>query len=42
MAALEMARAAGDPELLAEALSLAHHCLLGPDTSNSAGTWLSS
>ena len=31
MAALEMARAAGDPELLAEALSLAHHCLLGPE-----------
>ncbi|MEV4218044.1 hypothetical protein [Nonomuraea sp. NPDC049725] len=27
---LEEARAAGDPVALAEALSLAHHCLLGP------------
>ncbi|MFD0472675.1 hypothetical protein ACFQ0B_33550 [Nonomuraea thailandensis] len=25
------ARAAGDPVALAEALSLAHHCMLGPD-----------
>ncbi len=31
LAALELARAAGDPELLAEALSMAHHCLLGPE-----------
>src|SRR5580692_11187603 len=31
LAALQQARAAGDAELLAEALSLAHHCLLGPD-----------
>ncbi len=31
LAALEEARAAADPELLAEALSMAHHCLLGPD-----------
>src|SRR5579864_4941375 len=31
LAALDEARAAGDPELLAEALSLAHHCLLGPE-----------
>lgn len=28
---LEQARGAGDAELLAEALSLAHHCLLGPE-----------
>jgi hypothetical protein len=28
---LDEARAAADPVLLAEALSLAHHCLLGPD-----------
>jgi hypothetical protein len=31
LAALQQARAAADAELLAEALSLAHHCLLGPD-----------
>ncbi len=31
LAALDVARAAADPELLAEALSLAHHCLLGPE-----------
>ncbi len=31
LAALDVARAAADPELLAEALSMAHHCLLGPD-----------
>jgi hypothetical protein len=31
LAALEEARATADPELLAEALSLAHHCLLGPE-----------
>jgi hypothetical protein len=31
LAALDQARAAADPEPLAEALSMAHHCLLGPD-----------
>jgi len=31
LAALGVARAAGNPELLAEALSLSHHCLLGPE-----------
>jgi hypothetical protein len=31
LAELDAARAAADPELLAEALSMAHHCLLGPD-----------
>jgi hypothetical protein len=31
LAALDTARAAADPESLAEALSLAHHCLLGPE-----------
>ena len=31
LAELDTARAAADPELLAEALSLAHHCLLGPE-----------
>jgi hypothetical protein len=31
LARLAEARAAGDPVALAEALSLAHHCLLGPD-----------
>ncbi|HEV2536941.1 MAG TPA: hypothetical protein VGU21_05465 [Streptosporangiaceae bacterium] len=31
MAALEEVRATGDPELLAEALRIAHHCLLGPE-----------
>ncbi len=31
LAALEEVRAAADPELLAEALSIAHHCLLDPD-----------
>ena len=31
LAALDEVRAAADPELLAEALSIAHHCLLGPD-----------
>jgi hypothetical protein len=31
LAELDAARAAADPEPLAEALSLAHHCLLGPD-----------
>ncbi|BFU44415.1 hypothetical protein [Krasilnikovia sp. MM14-A1004] len=31
MGALDEARRAGDPVALAEALSLAHHCLLGPD-----------
>jgi hypothetical protein len=31
LAALDAARAAADPESLAEALSLAHHCLLGPE-----------
>lgn len=30
LAALEAARTAGDPIVLAEALSLAHHCVLGP------------
>ena len=31
LAALDEVRAAADPELLAETLSIAHHCLLGPD-----------
>jgi len=31
LAELDTARATADPELLAEALSLAHHCLLGPE-----------
>lgn len=31
LAALDEARAAGDPVARAEALSLAHHCVLGPD-----------
>jgi hypothetical protein len=31
LAVLDEVRAAGDPVALAEALSLAHHCLLGPD-----------
>jgi hypothetical protein len=31
LAALHEARAAADPVVLAEALSIAHHCLLGPD-----------
>ena len=31
LAALDEVRAAADPELLAEALSIAHHCLLDPD-----------
>ncbi|MGY1636007.1 hypothetical protein ACI78V_05045 [Geodermatophilus sp. SYSU D00742] len=31
LAALEEARAAGHPVALAEALSIAHHCLLGPE-----------
>jgi hypothetical protein len=31
LAELAAARAAADPESLADALSLAHHCLLGPD-----------
>src|SRR5579859_406468 len=31
LAELDAARATADPELLAEALSLAHHCLLGPE-----------
>src|SRR6266567_1504210 len=31
LAALEEVRTAADPELLAEALSIAHHCLLDPD-----------
>ena len=31
LAALDEVRATADPELLAEALSIAHHCLLGPD-----------
>jgi hypothetical protein len=31
LAERDAARAAADPELLAEALSLAHHCLLGPE-----------
>jgi len=31
LAALQQARSAADAELLAEALSMAHHCLLGPD-----------
>jgi hypothetical protein len=31
MTALEEVRATGDPELLAEALRIAHHCLLGPE-----------
>ena len=31
LAALDAARTAADPEPLAEALSLAHHCLLGPE-----------
>ena len=31
LATLDEVRAAGDPELLAEALRIAHHCLLGPE-----------
>ena len=31
MAALDQVRATGNPELLAEALRIAHHCLLGPE-----------
>ena len=31
LAALDEVRALGDPELLAEALRIAHHCLLGPE-----------
>ncbi len=31
MAALDEVRATGDPGLLAEALRIAHHCLLGPE-----------
>jgi hypothetical protein len=31
MAALDEVRATGDPALLAEALRIAHHCLLGPE-----------
>ena len=31
LAALDEVRAGGDPELLAEALRIAHHCLLGPE-----------
>jgi hypothetical protein len=31
LAALDEVRATGDPELLAEALRIAHHCLLGPE-----------
>jgi DNA-binding SARP family transcriptional activator len=31
LGALEQARRTGDPDLLAFALSLAHHCLLGPE-----------
>jgi hypothetical protein len=31
VAALDEVRATGDPELLAEALRIAHHCLLGPE-----------
>jgi hypothetical protein len=31
LAALDEVRAAGDPELLAEALRISHHCLLGPE-----------
>ena len=31
LAALDEVRAAGDPEPLAEALRIAHHCLLGPE-----------
>jgi hypothetical protein len=31
LAALEEVRATGDPGLLAEALRIAHHCLLGPE-----------
>ena len=31
LAELDAARAVADPELLADALSLAHHCLLGPE-----------
>jgi hypothetical protein len=31
LAALAQAREAGDPDAVAEALSLAHHCLLGPE-----------
>jgi hypothetical protein len=31
MAALDEVRATGDPELLAEALRIAHHCMLGPE-----------
>src|ERR1700733_1060278 len=34
LAELDAARSGADPELLAEALSLAHHCLLGPDHVN--------
>ena len=33
LAEVDRARSAGDPILLAEALSLAHHCLLGPRDS---------
>jgi hypothetical protein len=31
LAALDEVRAAGDPDILAEALRIAHHCLLGPE-----------
>jgi len=31
LAALDEVRSLGDPELLAEALRIAHHCLLGPE-----------
>jgi hypothetical protein len=31
LAALDAARCGGDPVVLADALSLAHHCLLGPE-----------
>ena len=37
LAALQQARSAADPELLAEALSMAHHCLLGPDHARRRG-----
>lgn len=37
LSALEEARAVGDPVAVAEGLSLAHHCLLGPDHARDRG-----
>jgi hypothetical protein len=39
LAVLHEVRAAADPVPLAEALSLAHHCLLGPDHVRLRRTW---